>query len=68
MTDLASLIVIDTAEPDNRIGVHHRLWNALVRECMAARDYDQKWCDKEGVFAYAALTAAMLETDAAMKG
>ena len=68
MTDLESLIVIDTAEPDNRIAVHPRLWNALVRECMAARDYDQKGFDKEGILAYEALTAAMLETDAAMKG
>mgnify|MGYP003387761701 CR=1 FL=1 len=65
MTDLESLIVIDTAEPDNRIAVHPRLWNALVREVLAWRKYrdeHMELCD------LAIVEKERAETDAAMKG
>ena len=68
MTDLESLIVIDTAEPDNRIAVHPRLWNALVREVLAARDYDLNWDTRDAVVAQEDYTQARAATDAAMKG
>ena len=66
MTDLESLIVIDTAEPDNRIAVHPRLWNALVREVIAARAYDKAWGTHDHFDAEDDYTKARAETDAAL--
>ena len=68
MSDVASLITIDIGQPDDRVTVHPTIWNALVREVIAGRNYDLNWDTRDAVVAQEDYTQARAATDAAMKG